>query len=123
MELISVLPFMFGLLIMASAAAVLAPAMADGRLPRNGVIGLRTRHTMSSDAAWHRGHVAAAPWLKAAGRIGWVVLPAAAALCMFQLAGWAFAVTAVGYAAFICLILVSTRRANAASREAGGPAR
>ena len=34
---------------------------AVGRLPRNGLVGIRISSTMASDQAWERGHLAAAP--------------------------------------------------------------
>lgn len=118
MELISVIPFMAGLLVVTVVAAVLAPSMRDGRLPRNTAIGIKTRHTLASDAAWLRGHAAGAPVLKAAACCGWAALLAGAALCLLQLAGWAFAVTALGYVAVICLALLSATRANTAAKNA-----
>lgn len=117
MELISVIPFMAGLLVVTVVAAVLAPSMRDGRLPRNTAIGIKSRHTLVSDTAWLRGHAAGAPVLNAAARCGWAVLLAGAALCLLQLAGWAFAVTAIGYVAVTCLALLSATRANAAAKS------
>ena len=117
MQLISVIPFMAGLLVVTVVAAALAPSMREGRLPRNTAIGIKTRHTLVSDAAWLRGHAAGAPVLKAAARCGWAVLLTGAALCLLQLAGWAFAVTAIGYLAVTCLALLSATKANAAAKN------
>lgn len=38
-------------------------------LPRNGFLGLRTKATTRSDAAWRRGHEAASGWMAAATAI------------------------------------------------------
>lgn len=35
---------------------------ARGEVGRGGPMGIRTRHTQASDAAWQAGHVAAAGW-------------------------------------------------------------
>lgn len=128
MELINVIPFMAGLLIVTVVATVLAPSMRDGRLPRNTAIGIKTKHTMASDAAWLRGHAAGAPCLKAAALAGWILLPVVGVLCLLQLAGLAFAVTAAGYAAVIVLALLSANRANTAAKylaaqQSGGQVR
>lgn len=42
----------------------LTTAAAEGRIARNQLVGIRTRRTLSSDAAWTRGHAAAAPWTR-----------------------------------------------------------
>jgi hypothetical protein len=39
-------------------------AAARGSLARNGLAGIRTRRTTSSDAAWLAGHAAALPWTR-----------------------------------------------------------
>ncbi|MEV4257973.1 SdpI family protein [Spirillospora sp. NPDC049652] len=51
-----------GLIILASGLA-----SASGRLRRNGVVGIRTRTSMSSDEAWDIVHRAGGPWLVASG--------------------------------------------------------
>lgn len=118
MELTGVIPFMAGLLTITVVATVLAPSMRDGRLARNTAIGIKTRHTLASDAAWLLGHAAGAPALKTAALSGWVALLAGAVLCLLQLPGWAFAATGLGYVAAICLVLLSARRANVSAKSA-----
>lgn len=38
-------------------------------------------------------------------------------MCLLQLAGWAFAVTAIGYVAVTCLAWLSAIKANAAAKN------
>ena len=45
------------------AVGVVGVLSAVGRLPRNGIEGIRISSTMASNEAWERGHLAAAPWL------------------------------------------------------------
>ena len=42
------------------ASLWMASLMRDDRLPRNGLVGMRTRATMASDAAWNAAHRASA---------------------------------------------------------------
>ena len=48
------------------------------RFPYGHWTGLRTRTTLSSPAAWEAAHVAAAPWMLAAGAAGAIVCALAA---------------------------------------------
>lgn len=48
-------------------------AAANGRLARNGSVGIRTRATRSSDAAWRAGHQAALPASRALGFAGGII--------------------------------------------------
>lgn len=43
--------------------------MASGRLPRNGLVGMRTKATMASDTAWNASHRASAWAVAVAGVI------------------------------------------------------
>ena len=63
-------------------AAVLSQLGANGRLMRNGMVGLRIPSTMSSDEAWRAGHHAAA----APAWIGFIVISvvAIASMLLFE---------------------------------------
>ncbi|WP_416377470.1 hypothetical protein GC088_13835 [Arthrobacter sp. JZ12] len=82
----------------------------DG-LSRNGALGIRTRATMSSDAAWSRGQKAGAPWVLA-GAIA-AVAAAVAGLAALFLTGFEpsqtvnAAIILSGFALVIAMIITS----------------
>lgn len=55
-----------GMVVIAAVCGLLARMTRLHQLEPNGVIGLRTKATRSSPAAWQRGHDAARPWVLAA---------------------------------------------------------
>lgn len=88
-------------------------------LPRNHVMGLRSRHTMSSDAAWRAGHVAAAPWTGAAAAV--CFLGVLAAWATAALTGSEQLVDGVGLVVMVLLVgclLTALSVASAAARDA-----
>lgn len=54
-----------GLLLPGLLTLYVTRAAAAGELPRNGLVGIRTRKTQRDDAAWEAGHAAAAPLVRA----------------------------------------------------------
>lgn len=95
-------------------AAVISQLGGNGRLPRNGFIGLRMPSTMSSDEAWRAGHHAAAvpTW------IGFVVITVVAILSMFLSGSTGTAVlgTIVVGAIFVVTFVWLTVAASRAAR-------
>lgn len=97
-------------------AAVVSQLGGNGRLQRNGFIGLRIPSTMSSDEAWRAGHHAAAvpAW------IGFVVITVAAILSMFLFGSTGTAVVgvivvgAIFVVTFLWLIFAASRAARTA---------
>lgn len=63
-----------GLIVIAVVCGAMSAMIASGALTRNGLVGIRTRATRRSDAAWSAGHEAARP----AVRVTTVVSAAAA---------------------------------------------
>lgn len=61
MSVIDYLPLGLSLVMVGALLWWLAQVGQTGKLPRNGVVGIRTASTMQSDAAWEAGHRAAAP--------------------------------------------------------------
>lgn len=118
MNLIDALPFMGGLLIVSLTMMGLSLPMKAGQLSRNSLVGIKTKHTLSSDQAWQKGHTAAAPLVLRAARVGFFALFCAVILCLVQQFSIAFALTGLGYAVTISLLLWSTRVANVAAQEA-----
>lgn len=56
-------------LVVGLATVAVAVMAANGSLPRNRIVGMRTRATLASDAAWQAAHRASAWSLAAAGVI------------------------------------------------------
>ncbi|MCX5204975.1 SdpI family protein [Streptomyces sp. NBC_00237] len=59
------LVFGVGLLTLGLLIQYMKKQVASGNIQRNSAIGIRTKATMASDAAWERGHAASAPMLTA----------------------------------------------------------
>lgn len=114
---VSVIAFIFGLLIITLVAGFLAPMARDRKLARNAAIGIRTRHTLASDDAWLAGHQQAAPLVAAASWAGWAALAIAAVLGALGQLALSFAATGAGYLAVITLLIVSASHANKAARS------
>ncbi|GAA4891196.1 SdpI family protein [Streptomonospora salina] len=99
-------------------------ATANGSLARNSAIGLRTRATTSSDAAWDASHAAAAPWLRACAYSGYaagaltVAGTVAAAVAGVPRPGALLIVPGVGFAAVLALIVTAGVVADRAGRDA-----
>jgi len=116
-DLTSTLSLMFGLLVLALTASTLGRMGAEGRLPRNNSVGLKTRHTMASDEAWLAAHRRAAPTLQLFGIAGWLFLIIAAIFCFTQNFTVAFALTAIGFALGVAMMLVAGSKGNKAAKE------
>lgn len=58
------LGLLIGVVVLTMVCGSIASASARGALPRNGAIGIRTKATKSSDAAWDVGHRAAVPLMR-----------------------------------------------------------
>src|SRR5665648_1235955 len=56
-----------GQYLMAAVFVGVSLLMRDDNFSRNRAIGIRTKHTLSSDEAWRRGHRAGWPWVLSAG--------------------------------------------------------
>ena len=120
-----------GLVMGAAGPVVVAPvlrlvtsAAARGDLDVNGAVGIKTRLTRSSQAAWQVAHRAALPWMTGAA----LVAVTAAVLAVVALvlartdglsAGVPAVVLAAGYVAMLVLIVVATRAGHRAVRAAG----
>lgn len=117
MDSFSTLSLMFGLAILALTASILAPRSADGRLKRNTMVGLRTRHTLSSDEAWLAAHHHAAPMLRVTAWTGWILLVIAAVFSLLKIFPAAFVVATAGFIACLALLLVAGFRANNVAKQ------
>lgn len=98
-------------------------SVASGKLTRNGMIGIRTKVTMSSDEAWLAGHLAARRWTRAAVRVGYSAAAVTAVIAIAQLVAgtgspFLLLVPGAGLVVVVVLLLFGVRDANAAGRAA-----
>ena len=117
MDPTSTIRLMFGLLILTVTASILAPMTAADKLGRNTMVGIKTRHTLSSDEAWLAAHRHAAPTLRIAAWAGWILLAIAAALCFMQNFPLALSVTSAGFIIALALLLIAGFRANQVAKQ------
>jgi uncharacterized membrane protein len=116
-----------GLLLIGALFIIFFFAMRGEGLSRNRAVGIRTKATLASDAAWQRGHNAAAPWVLSAGVLSVVMGFGALALTLASgEEGPASAVQGIyvtaAFLTVIVVILVAARVANnAAQRESPDP--
>lgn len=95
-----------GLLAMARSAA-------DGRLRRNGLVGIRTAATMASDEAWLAGHVAAE---RPSRWAGWAAIVAAVPALLPVDVGVGIAASLAGCAVVLTLVVRAAVVAGRAAR-------
>ncbi|MFN8074563.1 MAG: hypothetical protein U0Q15_03960 [Kineosporiaceae bacterium] len=112
-----------GLLAMSGALLGVRALARRGQLDRLGPLGIRTKATQASEAAWVAGHRAADRWLLAAGACGVAFtvagIAAAVALAVADRAGPAvMAVPAAGYVVVLALLARATVVASRAARQA-----
>lgn len=107
--------------IVAVVCSQLSKAAARGDLPRSGAVGIRTKATKASDAAWEAGHEAVVPFART---LTLVVSGLAAVVIIIGFtvdAGW---VTALGIVPFVVVLVglvLITRKANAAAKAVPEP--
>lgn len=87
-------------------------------LPRNWLVGIRTRSTLRNDEAWFIAHEVASPSILRAGYAG-LVTAAIAVLVPFERV--AVGLGLVGIAGVVTLLIRSSLRGDRAARAAGYP--
>ncbi|QHY97543.1 hypothetical protein SSPS47_20785 [Streptomyces sp. S4.7] len=100
--------------------------VAAGKIRRNSAIGIRTKATMSSDAAWEAGHAAAAPLLAVtfltAYALGAITVLIGLVSALGDIDDAAVLVVPLGgILVFLGLLSTAAARANAAARATGRP--
>lgn len=115
-----------GLLATAGACFWVRHAHLGGSLSRNEVIGVRTKATTRSDAAWKAGHDAAAPWLLVTSWVG--LFMGAATIVIGAVGGKSADVTATillisGFTAVLVLVALAGWYGDRAARQVDEPAR
>jgi SdpI/YhfL family protein len=111
-----------GLLVISGVTQVIRAQAANGDLERNAAMGIRTRATMSSDAAWRAGHRAAVPWLHAATISGCAaaavsIVSSALLLATADESAGPMVVALLGWVAVLTILLVAVREADSAARS------
>lgn len=107
------------LLLLPSVAVSVIRAAAAGAMGRNGAIGIRTRSTQSSDAAWTAGHQSA---LAPALRTRWIAVAAVPSALAAQFLFHGPAGTIVALAGLLlqaAVLICAAKAANAAARAVG----
>ena len=107
-----------GQYLMAAVFVGVSLLMRDDNFSRNRAIGIRTKHTLSSDEAWRRGHRAGWPWVLSAG-IAAAVTGTAGLSISLATRGVSEAVIGilalVGFGAVLLLVVLSGVVANRAA--------
>lgn len=110
-------PLVFSLLLLGGLFMAIARMGVAGTLSRNGLIGIRTKATMQSDAAWYAAHQAMAPTLRACA---WAQIAGAAVVLTLGLATQTTLTIPTGLAFLILptiamIVAAMTRGASAAN--------
>jgi uncharacterized membrane protein len=105
-----------GLLLTGLLSLYVTRAAAAGELPRNGLVGIRTRKTQRDDAAWQAGHAAATPLV----RVVTIVCFAASGLILVGAAVTQepAVVGAAALSAAVAIVVLMLRAARVAGRAA-----
>ncbi|MFI9629721.1 SdpI family protein [Streptomyces sp. NPDC052042] len=117
-DIAGLVSILFGVIVVSAASTWTARAGAKGELTRNGSVGLRTRHTQTSDSAWQAGHAAALPLLT---RTVWVAVITIVLAALVQLSSggpWGILVGVCGMVVEVIMLVVATRAANRAAKDA-----
>jgi hypothetical protein len=109
-----------GVALLAGLCQVMVSQTVRGKLPRNELMGIRTRATKSSDAAWDAGHRAAVPAERVTARFGLVLVVIAAVVAVIvrpgEDPGWEILVPAVGFVGTVVGLIVAGVAANRAAK-------
>ncbi|MFI6823259.1 SdpI family protein [Micromonospora sp. NPDC050187] len=119
--IVGLVPLLFGVVAVPLVCVAVTRAGATGRLERNGAVGIRTRDTQVSDAAWQAGHAAALPMVT---RTVWVAVVAVVlAVATHVAAGvpWAVLVGMAGLTVESVLLVLAAGAAGRAARATAQP--
>lgn len=113
---------MVGLLFLGVLFIVVSFAMRGPGLTRNRAVGIRTKATLASDAAWSSAHKAAASWVLSAGILSTLMGLGALTLTVSAgedglAPGVAPVYASLAFLFIIVLVLIATVVANRAARN------
>jgi hypothetical protein len=120
-DLLALIPLLFGVGLIPVAGVPMARMAATGVLERNGVAGIRTRHTQASDAAWAAGHAAALPRVSRTVPVAITTVVATVITTVLGGSGWGAAVGVTGLLVETVVLVSAAGVANAAARKAAFP--
>lgn len=110
----------FGVVVLAGLCQVMASQTVQGKLPRNELMGIRTKATKSSDRAWDAGHRAAVPAERVTARFGLVLVVLSVVVAVIARPGdepgWEILVPAVGFIGVVVGLIGAGVVANRAAK-------
>lgn len=117
------LGLLIGVVVLTLVCGSIASASAKGALPRNGAIGIRTKATKSSDAAWDAGHRAAVPMMRWTTWFGVLMTMVTAAAVIVlrpgEEPGWEVTAPILGFAGVSVGLMAAGVVANRAAKAVG----
>ncbi|ANE05262.1 SdpI family protein [Corynebacterium crudilactis] len=114
----SVAMLLFSVVLVAVVCVAITCMAAQGKIDRNSSVGIRTRRTQASDAAWQDGHAAALPLVN---NIAWVAAITVLLAIVAQIAfsePWGILTALAGMAVEIIVLLFAVKAANKAAKAA-----
>ncbi|MFJ9553902.1 SdpI family protein [Nocardiopsis sp. NPDC101807] len=117
-EALGLVSVLFGVVGVSAVCIAVTRSGSDGRLPRDVAVGIRTRHTTASEAAWRAGHTAALPQVAATA---WVAAATVVLAVLAQLSlggGWGVVAGLGGMACEVIVLVRATMTADRAARSA-----
>lgn len=117
-DLLGVIMLSFSTVLVCVVTVVTVRAAAAGSLDRNGAVGIRTRDTRASDAAWVAGHAAALPRVRWSVPVAVCAVVAAIVLSVLGRPEWGIVAGLVGVLLQGAVLVSAVGPANRAARRA-----
>lgn len=116
-EALGLIPLLFSVVMLAPLCIGITRAAAAGRLLHNGGVGIRTRKTTRSQAAWQAGHAAALPIIN---HLWWMAgaTVTIAVLVQWQAGGsWGIVAGLAGMGAEVAILMHAAKAAGHAAER------
>ena len=111
-------PPMIGYLLITAVSVCLIAAQRKKALDRNMLIGIRTRHTLASDAAWEKGQRAGMPYLFAMAVIGFSHAAVLLAIELSSFIAVGHIISVSGWVLIVACAIFAWKAANTAAKTA-----